>query len=155
MPFHVEIDSVVNRARVFNLEQEELRRDVLEPWVAGLPFKFAGQGWEPRESRLTVLSSPTLGPDADGDEEDWEEVLRAAEDVTRSLLEAAEQDAPAQLAVVVEADSVEAALQEMRSGQPPRQITWPAAIERLASHDPDVKAVVLVVKPRGLDWPTL
>ena len=154
MPFHIEIGSVINRARVFNLEDEELRRDVLQPWVAGLPFRFADEHWEPRQSRLTILSAPALEPGANGDEGDWERVLRAADDVTRSMLEGAEADAPAQTAVMVEANSVDSALREVRSGSA-QQVPWAAAVERLASRDPDVKAVILVVEPRPIDWPAL
>jgi hypothetical protein len=154
MPLHVEIGSVVSRVRAFNIDQEELRRDVLEPWVAGLSFQFAGQAWEPRESRLTIVSGPPLA-ETDGGEGDWEKVLGAADDVTRSMLEAAEASAPAQVAVVVEADSVESALRDMRSGRPFRQVPWPAAIERINDHDPDLKAVILVVKPREINWPAL
>lgn len=153
MPFHVEISSALDRARVLNVGEAELRKDVLEPWVAGLPFGFGGRDWEPRESRLTILEGPTLQP-SDGDE-GWLEALRAAEDVTRQMLEAAEASAPAQVAVLVEADSVEAALEDLRSGKPPRQISWSSAVERLGARDPEVAAVILVVKRQQIEWPQL
>jgi hypothetical protein len=153
MPFHVEISSPLNCARVLNIEEADLRRTVLGPWVAGLPFEFGERGWEPRESRLTILQGPALDPS--GDEDGWPAALRAAEDVTRPLLEAAEASAPAQTAMVVEADSIEAALKELRGGRRPRQIPWSNAVERVGDRDPEVTAVILVVKRSGFAWQRL
>ncbi len=152
MPFHIEISSTLDRARVLNVGEAELRRQVLEPWVAGLPFEFGGRDWEPRESRLTILEGPVLEPDVTP-EEGWTDALRAADDVTRPMLEAAEANAPAQVAIVVEADSVEGALKDLRSGKPPRQVSWATATERIGSRDPEVSAVILVVKRPQIDWP--
>jgi len=153
MPFHIEISSALDRARVLNVGESELREQILEPWVAGLPFGFGGRDWEPRESRLTILEGPSL--ESNDGEEGWVDALRAAEDVTRPMLEAAEANAPAQVAVVVEADSVEAALKNLRSGKPPQQISWATAVERIGDRDPEVSAVILVVKRPQIDWPEL
>lgn len=153
MPFHIEISSALDRARVLNVGESELREQILEAWVAGLPFGFGGRDWEPRESRLTILEGPAL--DSPTGEEGWADALRAAEDVTRPMLEAAEENAPAQVAVVVEAESVEAALKNLRSGKPPQQISWASAIERIGDRDPEVSAVILVVKRPQIDWPEL
>ena len=63
MPFHVEISSAPNHARVFNMDVAELRRTILEPWLAGRTFELGEQEWEPRESKLTILEGPALdGP---------------------------------------------------------------------------------------------
>jgi hypothetical protein len=144
MPFHVEISSPINRARVFNLDQADLRGEVLGPWVAGLPFEFGGAEWAPRESRLTILAGPVL--ESATSEEGWADALRAAEDVTREMLEGAEASAPAQTALVVEADSVETALEALRAGRATRQIPWSSAVERVGNRDPEVTAMILVVK---------
>jgi hypothetical protein len=150
MPFHIEISSALDRARVLNVGEAELRKEVLEPWVAGLPFGFGGHDWEPRSSRLTILEGPTIAaPTAAG----WVDALRAAEDVTRTMLEAAEATAPTQVAVVVEGDSLEAALADLHSGKPPRQIPWSTAVEQVSSRDPEVSAVILVVKQPEIGWP--
>lgn len=154
MPFHIEISSSFNRARVLNVDEVKLREEILEPWVTGLPFEFHGQDWEPQQSRLTILEGPALETESTA-EDDWEKVLRAANDVTRPMLEAAEASAPERIAVVVEADSVDAALRDLRAGRPPQQIPWPAAVERISSHDPDVTAVILVVKRPEIEWPEL
>jgi hypothetical protein len=126
---------------------------VLEPWVAGLPFEFGESSWTPRESRLTILESAALEA-ADLDDA-WAAALRAAENVTRPMLEAAEASAATQTALVVEADSVESAFKELSGGRPAQQISWPAAIERIERHDPDLTAVILVVKRSGLSWQRL
>jgi hypothetical protein len=152
MPFHVEVSSSVSRARVFNVEEATLRRTVLDPWVAGLPFEFGEHGWEPRGSRLTILEGPEVDSPELALEQSWSTALRAATDVTRPMLEAAEADAPARTAMVVNADSLEAALQQLRGDQPQQQIPWSAAVERVEKRDPEVTAIVLVVKPSGIDW---
>jgi hypothetical protein len=151
MPFHVEISSSVNRARVLNLDEADLREKVLGPWASGLSFEFGNRDWAPRESRLTILEGPALEY-VDYDE-GWESALRAAEDVTRSMLEAAEADAPTQTAVVVEADSVDAALRNLRTGRAPQSIPWSTVVERMDNRDPEVMAVILVVKRSELTLP--
>lgn len=137
---------------MFNVDEETLRRELLEPWVAGIPFEFAEHHWQPRESRLTILEGPAL-EQRDDAEESWAGALRAATDVTRQMLEAAEASAPARIAVAVEADSVETALKNLRAGKPPRQLPWATAVERIGSRDPDVAAVILVIKRPQIEWP--
>lgn len=153
MPFQVEISSPLHRARLLDVEEEDLRSKVLEPWVRGLPFEFGEQRWEPRECRLTILEGPALDSVGADPEERWVCALRSAEDVTQSLLEAAETSVPAQTAVVVEANSVEAAMRELRIGRPPQQIPWSSAAERIEARDPELAAVILVVKRPGPAWP--
>jgi hypothetical protein len=153
MPFHVELRSPLHRARVLNVDEAELRQAVLDFWVAGLPFKFRDANWEPRESRLTILDGPRI--EAEAEDAGWRKALSSADDVTRSMLEAAEASAPNRIAVVVEAESVETALRDLRSGRPPEQISWAAAVERIAGQDPEVTALILVVKRPEIGWPGL
>lgn len=155
MPFHVELRSPLHRARLLNVDDTELRKQVLDFWIAGLPFKFKGQDWAPRESRLTILEGPEIEPAADADDGGWQQALRSAEDVTRGMLEAAEASAPTRMAVVVEADSVEGALRDLRSGRAPQQISWAEAAARISNQDPDVTAVILVVRRPEVGWPEL
>lgn len=154
MPFHVEIRSPFHHARLLNADEADLRKQVLDFWVAGLPFKFQGEEWAPRESRLTILEGPAIEPVVDA-EGGWQQALGGADDVTRKMLEAAEASAPARMAVVVEADSVETALHNLRSGRAPQQISWAEAAERISGQDPDVTAVILVVKRPEAGWPEL
>lgn len=153
MPFHVEVSSGHQHARLFNVDAAELRDAVLESWVAGAPFEFGEHRWDPRESRLTVLEGPEMkGPDlAFG--QGWSNAQRLAENVTRPLLEAAESSAPARSAGVIAADSLEAALQFMREGGQPQPVHWSAALERIDGRDLGVTAVILVVKPPEAEQP--
>lgn len=149
MPFHIEISSAVNRARAFDLGEEELHGRVLEPWVAGIAFDFEGSRWHPRESRLAILAAPALGRPPDDPTRDWLTVLQRGEDVTRRLLETAERQAPEQAALAIEADSLQAALKGLRSGRRTEPIRWSEALERLAERDPSITAVILVTKQPG------
>ena len=145
MSFHIEISSSLNNARSFNLDRAELLATILEPWVIGLPLRLDGQEWQPRESRLTILEGPAIDS-ADAAEPSWTGALRAAEDVTRPMLEVAEASAPTQTAMVIEADSLEAALNGLRAGRPQRPIEWPTAVQRINERGADLTAVILVVK---------
>lgn len=151
MPFHVEISSPVDQARALNVDRGRLTADVLAPWVAGLRFEFADREWEPRESRLTILEGPEVADDASG----WTNALRGAEDVTRALLEAAESEIGTRTAVTIEADSLEAAVEALREGGRLRQIPWAGAVERIDADDPELTALILVVKRPTLAPPRL
>jgi hypothetical protein len=145
VPFHVEISSPINCARALNVDEGDLRKAVLEPWVTGLPLILGDRDWEPRDSRLTILEGPAV-PAAIAGDDGWATALRTAEDVTRPMIEVAEAGAPAQTAMVLEADSVEAALQDLHAGEVPRQIPWIDAVERIEGRDAGVAAVILVLK---------
>jgi len=145
VPFHVEVRSTPNHARVFNVGDAELR-EILKPWIAGQTFELGEQEWEPRESTLTILEGRALaGPDlAYG--QGWANALRSAEDVTRRLLESAESETPPAPVVAVEADSVEAAGERLASGAAATPIEWAEARRRIDGRDPEIAAVVLVLK---------
>jgi hypothetical protein len=145
VPFHVEVSSPHNHARVFNLGDAELQQ-ILKLWIAGQIFEFGEQEWEPRESRLMVLEGKTLeGPDlAFG--QGWSNALRSAKDVTRQLVESAEIQAPLAPVVSIEGDSIEAA---MAMGAGPVALEWSEARARIDRRDPAVAAVILVLRPSG------
>jgi GH24 family phage-related lysozyme (muramidase) len=146
MPFHVEVRSPHQHARVFNLGEGELGQ-ILKLWVADQTFEFGEQEWEPRESKLTVLEGKTLeGPDlAFG--QGWSNALRSAEDVTRRTVEAEEVRAPLVPVVAVEGDSVEGAAASIASGVGPVALEWSEARARIDGRDPSVAAVILVLRP--------
>ncbi len=149
MPFHVEVSSYSahRHARVFNLGEAEMRQTVLEPWVEGRPFEFGEKEWDPRECSLRVLEGPTLeGPDlAFG--QGWSNAQRSAEDVTRQMLEVAEQGTPVPGAAVIAADSLDTALAMLRAGEGPQPVRWSEAWGRVDGRDPSVAAVILVLRP--------
>lgn len=150
MPFHVELRSEQGRARVFNLDRGELLARVIEPWVAGRPFELAEYEWLPSESSLTILEGPHLdNPDlAFG--QGWSNAERKSESVTRRVLE----EAPAPKtpdAFVVAAELPEATVAEMLAGQDATPVGWAEAQGRIDGRDPEVAAVILVVKQPGAE----
>ena len=146
MPFHVEVRSAHNHARVFNIGDAELRQ-ILKLWIAGQVFEFGEREWEPRESKLTILEGKSLeSPDlAFG--QGWSNALRSSEDVTRRMVESEEIRAPLAPVVTVEGDSVEGAVAAMASGNVPVALEWSEARARIDGRDPAVAAVILVLRP--------
>jgi hypothetical protein len=153
MPFHVEVDSSPQRARVFNVGEAELWQTVLEPWVRGQAFEFGEQEFDPRESKLTILEGKAMeGPDlAFG--QGWTNALRGSRDVTRAVLDAAETHTPPPPAAVVAAGSLEAGLEQIQAGAAPATIDWTEAKARIDGRDPAVAAVILVLRPSGSEQP--
>jgi hypothetical protein len=149
MPFHIEVSNGHKHARVFNVDEAELRANVLDRWIAGAPLEAGEREWDPRESRLTILEGPRMeGPDLSFGQ-GWANAQRASEDVTRRLLEAAEAGAPTLAAGTIVAASLEAALQAVRGGQDPLPVRWADAAARIDGRDPEVTAVILVLRPPG------
>lgn len=145
MAFHVELSSSLNHARVFNLSQEDLLRQVIEPWLADEPFDLGEHKWQPRESELKVLEGPHLdNPDlAFG--QGWSNAERKSENVTEQVL--AQAPAPRTPdAFVVGADLPEATVAEMLAGRDASPVQWTEARRRIDSRDPSVAAVILIVK---------
>jgi hypothetical protein len=153
MPFHVEMASPPNHARAFNLDEPSLQAEVLEPWTIGLPFEFGEHEWDPRESRLTILEGSRLEPADLAFSQGWSNALRASDDVTRPMLEMAEASAPTQTAVMIEADSLEAAQERVGAGHRLQPLQWAAAVDRISGRDPELAAVILVFKPSQSGFP--
>jgi hypothetical protein len=148
VPFHVEISGGINHARAFNLNLEELRRQILEPWLTDRPVELGEREWEPRESSLRILEGRHLDTPDLSFGQGWSNAERSAEDVTRRVLETAE---PPKLpdAFIVEAELPEATVAEMLSGQTAQPVPLGDAEKRLNGRDPEVAAVILVTKARS------
>lgn len=148
MAFHVQLSSPKEQARVFNLDREELMSRVVEPWLAGRSFELAEYEWLPRESELKILEGPHLdNPDlAIG--QGWSNAERKSENVTREVL--AQAPAPQTPdAFVVAAELPEATVAEMLAGQDAIPVAWAETERRIDGRDPEVAAVILVVKRPG------
>ena len=145
MPFHVELSSSSQRARVFNLSREDLLAQVIEPWLEDRPFELAENEWLPSESSLKILEGRHLdNPDlAFG--QGWSNAERTAENVTRRELEAAPPPRTPD-AFVVESELPEATVGEMLAGQTATPVAWSDARKRIEGRDPKVAAVILVLK---------
>ncbi len=151
MPFHVEISAAgLRHARAFNLEAEELRATIVEPWLAGRTIELGDQEWVPSESSLRILDGPRLeGPDLSFGQ-GWSNAERASRDATREVLAEAESEAPPPpTAVTVDGETVEDAIEALGAGTEPRPLDLSAAREALSRRDPSVAAVILVTRPRS------
>jgi hypothetical protein len=147
VPFHVEIKaSSLRHARAFNLSAEELRVQILEPWLAGRPVDLGEQEWVPRESSLTILEGPRLEPADLAFGQGWANAERASQSVTAEVLAEAERSAPPAPAYAVRADSLEEALAGGAEAVP---IDLDAAREAIDRRDQEIAAVVLVTRPQS------
>lgn len=145
MPFHVEIRGALNHARAFNLNLEELRRTVLEPWLTGRAVELGEREWDPRENSLRVLEGPHLDMPDLSFGQGWSNAERSSEDVTRRVVE---QTGPPKLpdAFVVEAEVPEATVAEMLGNQQAEPVPLGDVEKKLNGRDPEVAAVILVIK---------
>lgn len=145
MPFHVEISGGIAHARAFNLSLEELRKQVLEPWLTGRAVELGEREWDPRQSALRILEGRHLDSPDLAFGQGWSNAERSAEDVTKRILE---QTEPPKLpdAFVVEAELPEATVAEMLSGQEARPVALRDAERAIDGRDPEVAAVIVVVK---------
>lgn len=89
--YHVEIRSGLQVVREFNLSEERLWLEFLAPLMADQVFMLEGHEFIPRKTRLMVYEGPELRPDQIALGRGWQNVERAAEDVTRRVLERARE----------------------------------------------------------------
>lgn len=149
MPFHVEISDGLNHARAFNLSLDELRRQVLEPWLTDRPIELGEREWPPSESSLRIFESPHLDSPDLSFGQGWSNAERKGEDVTQRMVA---ETTPPKLpdAFVIETDRPEAFVAEAlqwRSGNG-RPHPLAEVEKKLDGRDPEIAAVILVVKPR-------
>lgn len=145
MPFHVEISGGINHARAFNLSLDELRRQVLEPWLTSRQVELGEREWQPEESSLRILEGRHLDTPDLSFGQGWANAERTAEDVTARLLTETE---PPKLpdAFVVEAELPEATVAEMLAGQQAQPVPLGDVERMLDGRDPRVAAVIVVLK---------
>ncbi len=148
MPFHVEISRGVSRARVFNYDDERLRREVLEPWMRGRPLLLGDKEWIPAKSELRVLEGPELGSTDLNFGRGWDSAERSGRDVTVSVLKrSAPGKASAEVAVLAETpwgrETVAEALERLGA----EAVDWAEAREAAlsAARDGDAAGNAVVV----------
>jgi hypothetical protein len=126
--YHVEIGRGHRTAREFNLDDDRLRRLVLEPWIQGHEVGMGDRRWLPAECRLTILEGPELsGPDlAFG--RGWDRAERAGRNVTRELVAGAARAGSA-VAVLAETESGRDAIMAALGELGLRGVDWPASGE--------------------------
>lgn len=149
MAFHVEVSSGLRHARSFNLNAEELRLTVLEPWLSGQRVVLGDQRWEPRETELRILEGPELSNPELGFGQGWANAQRASQEVTRDVLDAAQEArgkkaGPA--ALVIEADSAVQTVADLASRYQARSVDLESLAGKTDGRDPKVAAVIVVIQ---------
>jgi len=151
MPFHIEVGAGRNRARSFNLTEEELGRTVLDPWLSDRPILLGDRKWtrNDADSRLRILEGPELSVQDLAFSQGWSNAERSATDVTATVLESATEGRRAQrgpATLIIRSDSPVQTLAEIVSGHDTETVSLEKAQERIAGRDPAVAAVILVVQ---------
>jgi hypothetical protein len=145
VPFHVELSAGMHRARVFNLDREDLMAKVIEPWLSDRVIAMGDREWVPGKSSLRILEGPEMEDRDLAFGQGWANAERSAQNATRRLLaEAPPPHTPD--AFVVEADSPEALAADLLARHDGRAIAWSEARERIDGRDAEVAAVILVVR---------
>ena len=152
MPFHVEIKSGLQHARAFNLEEGNVRRTIVDPWLDGRVIELGGREWEPKECTLRILEGPELsGPDlALG--RGWDNAERRSENVTRQLVTREASSTGPAVVVLAESAEAEAQVQQMLATLQLERALWAELRARILSPgapqdgNPKRYAAVLVVE---------
>ncbi len=87
MPYHVQLQRGHHVARAFNLELDELRRQILLPWVANRRIELGDKGFKPEDSKIIVLEGPRLESPDLAMSQGWTNAQRKGTPVTRELLD--------------------------------------------------------------------
>jgi hypothetical protein len=126
VPFHVEISRGYRHARVFNMNEEDVRAKVLDPWVRGRVIVLGDKEWEPRDCKLVILEGPELADTDLAMGRGWSNAERSAENVTRRLVDEALLPAQAPLVcVLAETPSGEEAVAGMLERLDLESAPWP------------------------------
>lgn len=149
MAFHIEVSSGLRHARSFNLDAEELRLTVLEPWLSGQPIALGDQRWEPREAELRILEGPELSNPELSFGQGWANAQRASREATREVLDAAQEArgkkaGPA--ALVIEADSAVQTVADLASRYQAQSVDLENLAGKTDGRDPKVAAVIVIVQ---------
>jgi len=145
--YHVEISAGFHRARVFNLDRGDLMSKVVEPWLEEQSIEMGDREWNPRDSSLRILEGPEMKNQDLSFGQGWANAERASESVTREILNAAPPPAMPD-AFIVETDNPEAVTADVVAGHDGRVVDWTETRKRIDGRDPEIAAVILVVKPR-------
>jgi hypothetical protein len=125
VPFHVEISRGFRHARVFNIDEAELRATVLEPWVRGRMIMLGDKDWEPKDCKLVILEGPELGDTDLAMGRGWSNAEKSAENVTRRLVDEALAPAAAPVvAIIAESDSGQDAIARMLGAVELKTVPW-------------------------------
>ena len=149
MPFHIELATGRQHARSFNLNDEELRRTVLDPWLAGRPVLLGDRKWTRDESELKILEGPELSVQDLAFSQGWANAQRVSDDVTATVVDGASEEQRAKrgpATIVLHTASAVQTLADIVSGHDTESVPIEEVRERIDGRDPAVAAVILVVQ---------
>jgi hypothetical protein len=149
MAFHIEIETGRLHARSFNLTEEELRRTVLDPWLAGRAVLLGDRKWTRDESELKILEGPELSNQDLAFSQGWANAQRSAADVTATVVGSAteaKRTGRGPATIVLHTDSAVQTLADIVSGHETESVPIEEVRERINGRDPSVAAVILVVQ---------
>ena len=145
MPFHVEIAGGFHLARVFNLNREDLAAKVVGPWLEDRTIEMGDREWQPRDSSLTILEGPRMETEDLSFGQGWANAERASKNVTREVISQAPPPTYPD-AFVIETETPEAVSADVVGGHGGRAIKWSEAQARIDGRDPEIAAVIIVVR---------
>jgi hypothetical protein len=143
--FHVELSAGFHRARVFNLDRDDVMAKVVVPWLEGRTIEMGDREWEPRDSSMVILEGPEMKTTDLSFGQGWSNAERASKSVTRELLAQAPPPSMPD-AFVIETAAPEAITAELMADHEVRAIQWDEARGRLDGRDPKIAAVILLVR---------
>jgi hypothetical protein len=149
MRFHIEVTTGRQHARSFNLTDEELRRTVLDPWLAGRAVLLGDRKWTRDESELKILEGPELTIQDLAFSQGWANAMRVSSDVTATVVGGASEEQRAKrgpATIVLHTSSAVQTLADIVSGNETESVPIEEVRERIDSRDPSVAAVILVVQ---------
>jgi hypothetical protein len=97
---------------VFNLDEERLRRTIVDPWRHGEALELGDREWDPRESDLRIIEGAELAPEDLAFGRGWQNAERSGRDVAAEILERRAIEA-ANVTILAETAAGERALSEM------------------------------------------
>ncbi|MFN8162655.1 MAG: hypothetical protein U0R26_02280 [Solirubrobacterales bacterium] len=143
--FHVEISGGFHRARVFNLNHEDLVAKVIEPWLEDRVIEMGDREWEPRDSSLSILEGPRMEARDLAFGQGWANAERGSRNVTREILSQAPPPSVPD-AFVIETATPETVTADVVAEHDGKAIPWGEARETIDGRGPKVAAVILVVR---------
>lgn len=87
--YHVELREFPHSSHAYNLDSARLHAAVVNAWVRGEIFEFAGREWIPQRAKITILEADELPLHALSMSRGWNNARRKGKDVTNATLEAA------------------------------------------------------------------
>jgi hypothetical protein len=118
---------------------------VVAPWLENRVIEMGDREWRPQDSGLKILEGPAMEPPDLAFSQGWSNAERASENVTRDVMAAAPAPKVPD-AFIVETDSPESVTADLVAGNDGRAIQWAEAKQRIDGRDPEIAAVILVLR---------